>query len=476
MNTLQSDPAFQYFFALNLIPRCSGKEKAVADYLEAFAQENRLNYTRDGENNLILRRQTPSPNWIALQAHVDMVCLKSLGNPHDFEKEPIIHQLIGDALYATGTTLGGDNGLGAGWMLAFLTATDYEGPSLECLFTTNEEEGMTGAAALNLQDLQASQMINLDTEEEGVFYVSCAGGVLAQQRLSLATKERKGILYTITIQGLLGGHSGIDIHLGHKNALKLAGEFLQALLLEYPTLGLVSLTGGSKHNAIPTAAKIEVLFPHAKWKEFDHFLSSLSLRFREEQGSLEPSLSITWTLSKEVSKDILFPEGVVTFLSMVESLPYGVIAMDKDLSKLVETSANLGVIEWHKSEISFLSSLRSSKDEALSHLKDQYLSIDGKFQTFTEFLHPYPAWPFQKNSPLQKKVLEIYQEFSGKEGRLSAIHAGLECGYFIQKKPMLDIISIGPSINHIHTPMENASVSSVRRVFHFLRVLLKELA
>lgn len=466
---LTEDPALKNFITLASIPRCSGIEKEAADYLCAFAEKRGLPWTRDQEDNvIILRPMDNGRDPAALQAHMDMVCLgKSVKG---------VSLILQDGwLQGAESTLGGDNGIGAGYMLSLLEDPDYQGPSLECIFTTNEEEGMSGAAGLDLSAMRATRLVNLDTEEEGVAYGSCAGGSILDLSWSgpLSPIPEQGSSTAVTLSGLMGGHSGIEIHLQRDNAILLAGCLLSRLQSRLPDLWASHIQGGRKHNAIPSDAGFIAGSPTLNDQELESIVQE---EIQWLKGiALEASLSVSIADAPLPEGGCLTDSPLEEFLHFLAGLPNGVAVMSADLPELVETSSNTGILEWENGVLHLVISLRSSKEEGLAGLERRFLKAAEGMPAALSFGNRYPAWPFRKESRLREAYFQAYRETTGKEPRSAAIHAGLECGFFLQKNPMLDIISIGPDILDIHTCQERASLESIRNCYRTLKCLLEKL-
>lgn len=476
LQELLREDVFRFFGELSRIPRCSHHEEAVAGYLEAFAAERNLPCRRDSSNNLVIRRPMEGRGWVALQAHIDMVCITREGSTHDFSRDPVRLVLQGDQLYADGTTLGADNGIGAALMLALLDDPDYHGPGLECLFTSNEEDGMTGASALDLTDLRADRLINLDAEEEGRIHISCAGGVIARLTLPLEIRLREGTAYRIEIAGLLGGHSGLEIHKGLANANRLLGRILTLLREEDFSFRISSLEGGSKINAIPTWGRLTVMLrKREQLPRFLDFMARIEKLFGLEYRDTDPEIRLKLIKMDGEVHRVFSKDCTTAVIGLLTLIPDGVLAMSQELEGLVETSNNLGVVAREDGALVFSSLLRSSRPDALEDLRNRFTLLKSAFGVELLFEHPYPAWPIRKDSPLRRAAHQAYRETFGKEASDLAIHAGLECGIFLEKKPMLDIVSIGPDTDMIHTAEEHVSVPSVLRLRTYLVRLLAAL-
>lgn len=476
LDQLLKERVFACFHEISRIPRCSHHEEGIAVHLQKFAEKHGLPCTRDTENNLIIKRPMPGRKWIALQSHIDMVCIRDQNSSHDFSKDPLKLVLKEDMLYAGGTSLGADNGIGAALMMDLLSDPDYQGPGLECIFTANEEDGMTGATALDLSGLESEQLINLDAEEEGRIHVSCAGGVISRLTLDLEWKTKQGPSYELAVLGLIGGHSGLEIHQGRGNANILLGRILSLLREESISFRISELEGGSKVNAIADQGSVKLLL--LKPEQDDLFLEAIrrierliQLEFRDQ----DPDIRLTLRKLGTDSRRVFTKSTTTALIGILNLIPNGVLSMNRELEGLVETSSNLGVVSREQDHLIFSSLLRSSSEESLEALRQRFILLKAAFNLDLAFEHPYPAWPYNKDSLLNKMAHQVYQETFGEAATDLAIHAGLECGILLQKKPMLDIISIGPNTYLIHTPREHVSIPSVLKLRVFVEKLLQAL-
>lgn len=477
----------KYFSEISKIPRGSGNEKAISDYMVAFAKELNLEHTQDEANNVIIIKkatkgyeQQPA---IILQGHMDMVCEKRKEHTHDFLKDEIKLVVEGDLLHADGTTLGADNGIAVAYIMAVLADETLEHPRIEAILTTDEEVGMNGAKALDLSKLQGKYMINLDSEEEGYLLCSCAGGLTGTSTLPLKRVSDSGKKVKISIGGLLGGHSGIDIVNHRTNATKLLARLLFDLR-EKHSYGLIHMMGGFKDNVIPREANAEILISGSEDSSDNNLneeyqcvckeITDLMEEYQKELATSEPELNFQIEELGNDTVNVLHPVSYEKILFFLINIPYGVQSMSADIEGLVESSLNLGVFKITEDHAEFCTSVRSSKSSA-KHF------ISNKLNYMTDFLGgdytirgEYPAWEFQRESPLRNHFQKLSNELYGKDMKVEAIHAGLECGLIYEKMPCIDIVSIGPDITKVHTIEENACISSTIRVYQFLEKILKE--
>ncbi|GMG97281.1 aminoacyl-histidine dipeptidase [Tepidimicrobium xylanilyticum] len=474
LQNIEPKKVFHWFYELNQIPRCSGDEKRVSDFLVNFAKERGLEVYQDEAYNVIIKKEgTPGyekSDPVIIQGHMDMVCIKGEGSNHDFSKDPIEMIVEGDILRANNTTLGGDNGIAIAYGLAILDSDDLKHPPLEILITTSEETGMDGAQALTNEHLSGKILLNLDSEEEGVFLVSCAGGCNKIITFDLEKEMLSGKGLKINISGLKGGHSGMEINKQRANAIKLLGRILN-LCNEKANIRLSQIQGGTKHNAIPSEAMATVLADDMdKVKNLiDNLVEDLKEEYRVEDSGLKVDLKevrIENVYTKELS------DNLIDFIMMI---PDGVQYMSKDIEGLVQTSLNNAIIEEKDNTVEITTSVRSSSGSSLREILD-ILSVIAK-RTGARAVEEgaYPAWQYDENSKIRDKAVKVYEELFNKKAKVTAIHAGLECGLLKEILPDTDMISFGPNLYDVHTEKEHLSISSVERVWKFLIKLLEEL-
>lgn len=475
---------FKYFSEISAIPRGSGNEKAVSDYLVGFAKQHQLEYTQDQANNVIMIKKATSgfenDPAIILQGHMDMVCEKRKDYTHDFLKDGIKLIVDGDYLHADGTTLGADDGMAVSYILAMFSDESLEHPRLEAVITTDEEVGMNGAKALDLSKLQGKYMINVDSEEEGYMECSGAGGLTGTSTLPLKRISASGKKVKISISGLHGGHSGMDIDKNRTNATKLLGRLLFELREQNITFGLINMQGGFKDNVIPREANAELLITAEDGElkdscdSFNKSFSDIYENYRQELASSEPGLNIKVEDHGDAACDIIHPVSFEKMLFLLVNQPNGIQVMSSDISGLVESSLNLGIFHTLEDKAEFCTSVRSSKGKYKFYLSDRlnYMIsfLGGDYIVRGE----YPAWEYQKISPLRDHLQRLYRELYNKELQIKAIHAGLECGIIYEKLPGVDIVSIGPDLSKVHTIDEKVSISSAIRVYQFLEKIVSE--
>lgn len=479
ISSLKPEKLWKYFSELLKIPHGSGNEKALAEYIINLARSFNLEWQKDKVGNVVVRKPASpglenSPG-VVLQAHLDMVCEKNSDVSHDFSRDPIQAYVDGDWVKARGTTLGADNGIGVAACLAVLEDRTLNHGPLECLFTVDEETGLTGAFKLGKNMLKGRYLLNLDSEDEGTFTIGCAGGADSEITLPIERKKKKvKTLLSVKISGLKGGHSGLDINLGRGNALKLLARLLIRSMDRFK-FELVAFSGGSKRNAIPREAWATLFVPESIQKKLTQSLKKEFEAIKFEYKVTEPDLALEIKTSNETG----FPfvtESQEKFLNLIMVLPHGVISMHPEIPGLVETSSNLAVVNTAEKEIKIICNTRSS---ILSALEAVRLSIKSAGQLAgAKLIQPegYPAWTPNLKSTLLQKMVDIYHQLFQKEPEIKAVHAGLECGIIGEKFPGMDMISFGPTIKYPHSPDEQVNIPSVERFWKFLIEALAKLS
>ena len=477
LDGLQPERVFYYFEEIAKIPRPSYQEQAISDYLVDFAKAHHLAYQQDDHWNVIMVREASKgyedEEPIIIQGHMDMVCEKEADCPKDMEKEGLALVVDGDLLSAEGTTLGGDDGIAVAYALALLEDETLRAPRLEFVCTTAEETGMDGAHHIDLSMCRGRRFLNIDSEEEGKILASCAGGGRLGVALPIHRKEQEGNSYTITVDGLQGGHSGNEIHKGRANADMLMARMLRRLSQE-KELALLSFAGGEKDNAIPRKAVASVLSDGSA-AEVAALVADEEAKIRAIYGTADPDIAIRVTSEQDVSlRNAVTAEDTKMIIRLMLSLPNGVVRMSDHIEGLVETSLNLGILQLKEDTLTMTYALRSSVAAAYEALRENMRFMAEGYGAEVEIHSEYPAWEYVADSPLREKMIDIYREQTGKTLAVEAIHAGLECGIFAGKLKGLDAVSFGPDIFDIHTPKERLSISSVERTYRFLRAILEQ--
>ncbi|MDD2355385.1 MAG: aminoacyl-histidine dipeptidase [Lachnospiraceae bacterium] len=475
-------PVIHYFEEISAIPHGSGNTKGISDYLAGFAKEHGLRHIQDRAGNVIIFKDASKgaekSATLILQGHMDMVCEKEADVSIDMEKEPISLQLDadGDTLRAQGTTLGADNGIGIAIMLAVLDNDELLHPPLECIATVDEETGMLGCAELDCSTLSGRKLLNLDSEDEGVFVAGCAGGTTLTSFLPADTKTREGTPLTITVTGLKGGHSGEMINEGRASANQVLGRLLSALRRAYPCR-LISVNGGTKDNAITREAVAKILFkPGRTHAEIEEWLTCFDKTLKDEYQFTDPGISVNYMWEEDHVCDVIRKGEARKIAAFLCTFPYGVQEYSPVSKNLPQTSLNLGILKTLGHEISATFLIRSSIDSQKDMETDRVRALTKALGGLSKVESTYPAWEFRKDSAFRDKITEIYKKQTGKDAKIDIIHGGVECGLICGKIPGLDAVSAGPDIYDIHTPAEHISLKSIDRFYTFVLELLKEIA
>lgn len=472
---LAPESVFGYFEKLCSIPHGSGNTKAISDYLVSFAKEQNLRYIQDAANNVILFGDA-TPGYedhppVILQGHMDMVCEKDADCPVNMDTDGLDVTHDGEYVFAKGTTLGGDNGIAVAYALAILADRTIPHPPLEVIITVDEEIGMLGADVIDLSMLKGRTLLNLDSEEEGIFTVSCAGGATATLTLPAPRHPVYGPCIRLTVEGLQGGHSGVEIHKNLANANKVMGTLLSRVREVMPFC-LTSFSGGAKDNAIPRSCQITAVMLGMNPERINDIAAQLQKEIRETYD--EPDATITGDNVEALGGNALSVELTDRVIALLCSAPNGVQKMSSDIEGLVQTSLNLGIAvlaDEMKLTFSVRSSVNGEKQALLEQLQKLAQMHDAAFSQMGD----YPAWEYKADSHLRDTMVRIYQRMYKQEPQIVAIHAGLECGLLSEKLPGLDCVSIGPEMHDIHTSREKLGIASVARTYQFLLEILKEL-
>ncbi len=469
---------FHYFNEICKVPRPSKKEEKILAYLKQFAEEHQLEYQQDKIGNLLIKKEATTGKeklkTIILQSHVDMVCEKNREVEHDFDKDAIIPVVEGEWLKAKGTTLGADNGIGVATQLAILAADDIKHGPIECLFTVDEETALTGAFHLEKGFLSGDILLNLDSEDEGEIFIGCAGGIDSVANYSYKEIDipTNFFFFKVEVKGLTGGHSGGDIHLGRGNANKILNRFLSQSL-ERHDLYVCEIEGGNLRNAIPREAHAICAIPNDENKHnIRAELNIYMAEIEEELGIIEPNFTMTLE-SVSAQPKAIDRETIANLVKSLYAVHHGVYSMSQDIPGLVETSSNLASIKMMegnkiKVETSQRSSITSSRDDMAKTVRSA-LELGGAEVTHRS---AYPGWKPNTHSPILEVAEASYERLFGKKAAVKAIHAGLECGLFLDKYPQLDMISFGPTMRGVHSPDERLHIPSVDTFWkHLLDIL-----
>ncbi|NLL78435.1 MAG: aminoacyl-histidine dipeptidase [Clostridiales bacterium] len=474
LEKLEPKKVFQYFEEICGIPHGSGNVEQISNYLAEFAKKRGLQYYQDALYNIVMIKEASEgyekEEPVILQGHMDMVAVKKPQADIDMKKEGLRLAVEGDYIYAEDTSLGGDDGIAVAYALALLDDDTIKHPRLEVIVTVDEEVGMEGATGIDLSMLKGHRMINLDSEEEGIFLTSCAGGSRVKSVLPVSHENRRGTLYQVTVGGLLGGHSGAEIHKGRANSNILMGRLLHSI---YEMASLTELTGGLADNAIPRETRAGLLVMEGKEAETERKLQRLEQEFKKEFAVKDSGIFVRVERQGAAECPALTAESMKQAAKLIFLQPNGVQVMSADIPGLVQTSLNLGILELKGKELTLVTSVRSSLQSEKETLVERLTAISGLFGAKAEAGGEYPAWEYRKDSALRDKMVEVYRELYGKEPEIQAIHAGLECGILSGKIPELDGVSIGPDMKDIHTTEEKLSVSSTARVWEFVLKVLE---
>lgn len=463
-----------YFEEISKIPRCSGKEKQISDYLVHWAKSKNLEVYQDEYHNIVIYKNGTkgyeNAPTVVLQGHMDMVCEKNEDTDHDFDKDPIKLAVKEDHIHAEGTTLGADNGIAVAMNLAILESDDIPHPPLEVLITSDEETGMTGAKNIDSSVINGRILLNLDSEGEGVFTAGCAGGGRINFSSKIDRKESKySKKYRIGIKGLVGGHSGVEIHLDRGNASKLMGRLLYKLK---DFVDIEDVQGGSADNAIPREAfAVVVADDFDKVKEITE---EQEKTFKNEYAFSEVGISIEIQELEEEAREVFSDDFLDRYLKLINLVPYGPLKINRDIDLVIQSN-NPGVVKIEDEVLKVKCAVRSSIMSLRDDFCEQMCQLGEATGFEVEKRAFYPGWEYAKDSYIRDLCAEVYKDEYGTEAEVMAIHAGLECGFFIEKIPEMDAVSFGPEMYDIHTPDEHLSISSTERTFNLVKSILKKI-
>ena len=477
LGNLEPKSVFGYFEDICSIPHGSGNMDKISQYCEDFAKKHQLEYMMDEMKNvIIIKEATPgyeNAEPIILQGHLDMVCEKRPDKEKDFLTEGLDLCTDGKLIWADGTTLGGDDGIAVAYCLSLLAAKDLQHPRLEVVLTVDEETGLYGAEAIDLSMLKGKKLINLDSEEEGVFTVGCAGGVTLTCDIPVFTEDVEGEVYELKVTGLLGGHSGVEIHKGRGNSNVILGRVLLAIGQKMG-LDIIKMEGGSKDNAIPRHSVAQVLIPAEEGAKFEALVKEQEAVLKNELHASDAGIRLELTAKGEGNVEVLDATSKVTALHALNNIPNGIQAYSMDMEGLVETSLNMGIMSMDGENLKMSFAVRSSIESAKQYLTDKVLMFVDMLGGSCELKGDYPGWAYNPKSNLRETFVKVYREMYGEEPVVEAIHAGLECGLFTKKIEDLDSISVGPNMHNVHTSEETLEVDSVQRTWGFLCRVIEE--
>ncbi|KGL48853.1 aminoacyl-histidine dipeptidase [Porphyromonas gulae] len=477
---LKPTKVWKFFHEITQVPRPSKKEEKILAYLVKFAEDRNLKYRTDEVGNLVIEKPA-TPGYehletVILQSHMDMVCEKNADKIHDFENDPIRTIIDGEWLRADGTTLGADNGIGCAAELAILDSDDIEHGPIECLFTMDEETGMTGAMNLKPGFFNGKILLNLDSEDEGELFIGCAGGMGTMAEFAYEKRETTDdyLYFEVKVSGLKGGHSGGEIHIGLGNANKILTRYLYALERELDWK-LCSFQGGNLHNAIPREAHAVIGLKADQKERARVILNELAAAVEDELKRVDPGVKLEM---KSVEKPA-YRIDCDTKRRLVRALyacPHGVYGMSHDIEGLVETSSNLASVKMKEDDKIYVeTSQRSSTSSLISDIANTVASVFELAGSKISFRDPYPGWKPNPDSPILKAASESYERVFGRKPAVKAIHAGLECGLFLDKYPYLDMVSFGPTLRDVHSPVEKIEIKTVQLWWDHLVDILKHI-
>ncbi len=472
---LEPKKVFGFFDALTAIPRGSGNEKAVSDFLVDFADKRGLIAYRDDLLNVtILKPATAGmedKDTVIMQAHMDMVCVSEDGVDADHEKDPIKAYIDGDFITAEGTSLGADDGIGIALILAVLDSDDIQHPMIEAVFTADEEVGLAGAGGYDASRIKGKRFINIDTEEENTIVVGCAGGCRCEVSTKCKNGKVEGNIYEIGVSGLTGGHSGTEIHKASANANVLMGRLL-CLAASQVELAIGSYEGGVKDNAITTSANATVVVKKKHGKTFEKLVKQFCENILVEYGRTDPDFVVKCKDKGKGKLDAMSVKDMNKFIALLNVIPNGVAKKSQTID-LVETSSNIGIVNARPKSFSICVSLRSNKEASLEWMIYKVRMLADAFKVDFNCRGRYPTWESDGISDFAKSAQQLYRKMFDRETEIVTIHAGLECAFFAQKIKGIDAISIGPDMWDVHTAGEKLSISSTRRMWQYLLELLK---
>ncbi len=476
LENLEPKKVFQFFEEICQIPHGTFDTKRISDYCVSFAKERGLKVIQDEVNNVIIKKpgtvgyEECEP--VILQGHIDMVCEKTADSTHDFKTDGLDLYVENGYLRARDTTLGGDDGIAVAMAMAILDSDDIPHPPIEALFTVDEEVGMGGADAVDLSLLKGKKLINMDSEEEGILTTGCAGGIRYEVTLPVQKEKMQGSKITLRIHGLLGGHSGAEIHKQRGNANKMMGRLLYQIKKE-TAFHLISISGGTKDNVITPDTVAEVLVEAGREDKVLDIAAKMKQIWNEEFMGEEPELQVDTAVTRECSCEGMDEASTERIIAYLMICPNGLQEYSRKIEGVVETSLNLGILEMQEDCVRIVHQIRSSVETRKYQIQEQLeqcvRSVGGEGAVTNE----YPAWQFNPDSRLRQIMADTYKELYKKEPVVSVIHAGLECGLFLGKRPDLDCVSFGPNVNDVHSVNEALEIASTQRVWEHLKMILK---
>lgn len=475
---LEPKEVFHYFEDICSIPHGSGNVEQISNYCADFAKAHNLEYRQEENGNIIIRKDaTPGyeqADTVILQGHMDMVAVKDADCDLDLEKEGLRVAVDGDWVYAKGTSLGGDDGIAVAYALAILAADDIPHPALEAVFTVDEEIGLLGATALDASDLKGKILMNMDSEDDGIFLIGCAGGATVDCRIPAPEETISGAVYEWKLDGLQGGHSGMVIHKGRANANLVLGRYLLEVG-EKAALHVGAIAGGEKDNAISKLCQATIVVPEDQTADFEKATQIFTETLKREYAQTEPDFHLTVARKPETEAVVLKEDALKNLTALLVHLPAGVQKMMTDIPDMVQTSLNMGILKLCDGEASMTFSVRSAVSSEKEWLVKKMVHLTELSGGHCIISGVYPAWEYQPDSRIRTLMVETYEEITGKKPVLETIHAGVECGILCEKIPGLDCISYGPQMEDIHTTRERLCISSVKKNWELTLEVLKKI-
>lgn len=476
LENLEPKSVFHFFEELTKIPHGTFHTKEISDYCVAFAKERNLEVIQDKANNVIIKKPGSKGyedcEPVIIQGHLDMVCVKTPDSSHDFSKDPLKLFVEDGYIGAKDTSLGGDDGIAIAMAMAVLDSNDLAHPPIEAVFTVDEETGMGGALAIDLSVLKGKMLINMDSEEEGVLTTGCAGGIEYETTIPVKKEERKGTLVHVRLHGLIGGHSGSEIHLQRGNAHKMMGRLLYRLAAQ-TELNLTEVYGGSVANVISQECKAGILIPEENLDKSLAVIREMEQIWNDEFMGEEPGLRVDCETEKNAEVSVFDAESTKRVIGYLMICPNGMVEYSRKLKGLVETSLNIGVVRCEDDSVKTLYQIRSSVESRKRQLMEQLEQcaslVGGKGEKMSE----YPAWQYKEDSRLRPLMIDTYKDLFGEEPAVSTIHAGLECGLFLGKRSDLDCVSCGPNVPSVHSVNERLDIASTQRTWKYLTEILR---
>lgn len=477
LENLEPKQVFHYFEELTKIPHATFDQERISNYCVEFAKSLGLEYTQDEAYNVIIKKpgtagyEASEP--VIIQGHLDMVGDKTVDSTHDFSKDALDLYVEDGYVKAKNTTLGGDDGIAIAYAMAILASDDIPHPPIEAVFTTNEEEGMLGAGAIDLSGLKGKMLLNIDSDVEGTILAGCEGGYEHILTLPIEREDKEGVLLKINISGLKGGHSGLEIHEQRGNANKLMGRLLMTLKSESVDFALAKFNGGSKPNVITPFADAELLVCPCCIEKAKEVIAQYEAVIKAEFGADEPGVVVTAEDLGTQKANVMTAESTKKVVFLVAGTPDGVQCFSRDIKGLVETSWNLGIVSTAEGQVKAHFRVRSAVATKKESIKKTFAMWADFLGAESKVADDYPAWAYKADSKIRPIAIDTYKEVFGKEPIVTTVHAGLECGLFAGKKPDLDSISFGPEMLDVHSPKERLNIASTERMWEFLKAILK---